>query len=177
MMKMELVLALIPPRNARVMFPTSQSADPVQLAAPSFSNPNQKEEDLTVLKSYLPGLKRHFWRMPGEAISRILENVRVCRNDHLWHPVIRHCTLWETGADCEHNIKLVSTSEKCQCLLFVWIFILLFRKYQTSFHEKLQQRFVLQYRIRSWRLFCMRLNVLWKWTFLQLVGRDAGAER
>ena len=87
MMKMELVLALIPPRNARVMFPTSQSADPVQLAAPSFSNPNQKEEDLTVLKSYLPGLKRHFlgyfWKMPGEAISRILENVRVCRNDHL----------------------------------------------------------------------------------------------
>ena len=39
-----------PPRNARVMFPTSQSADPVQLAARSFSNPNQKEEDLTVLK-------------------------------------------------------------------------------------------------------------------------------
>ena len=127
------MLALIPPRNARVMFPTSQSADPVQLAARSFSNPNQKEEDLTVFKSYLSGLKRHFWKMPGEAISRILENVRVCRNDHLWHPVIRHCTLWETGADCEHNIKLVSTSEKCQCLLFVWIFILLFTKYQTSF--------------------------------------------
>ena len=33
--------------------------------------------------------------------------------------MIRHCTLWETGADCEHNIKLVSTSEKCQLFIAV----------------------------------------------------------
>ena len=42
---MELMLALIPPRNARVMFPTSQSADPVQLAAQSFSNLHQNEDE------------------------------------------------------------------------------------------------------------------------------------